>query len=164
MIFQNKSESLIKKTNEAQYAYGYICLLLEKHMAIHVLTISWKYKASFKYDFEWWINKRDHNSWKYFMLFFKQSSSLFLVVYKGMHPWSTYPILQTTYQNNFLFSRVNSWENVEPTWQIRLRVGRCKWNFRAGCIWANSLWLCVYGSEFLVRRKQEESFHQTDFR
>ena len=33
-IFQNNSESLIKEeqTNEAQFAYGYICLLLEKHV------------------------------------------------------------------------------------------------------------------------------------
>ena len=26
--------STVKQTNEAQYAYGYICLLLEKHMAM----------------------------------------------------------------------------------------------------------------------------------
>ena len=31
-------------------------------------AISWKYKASFKYNFEWWMNKTDHNLWKYFML------------------------------------------------------------------------------------------------
>ena len=36
----------VKQTNEAQYAYGYICLL-EKHMAMRERTISWKYKASF---------------------------------------------------------------------------------------------------------------------
>ena len=59
----------VKQTNEEQYAYGYICLWLETHMGIGVWTISWKYKASFKYDFEWWINKTDYDSWKYFMLF-----------------------------------------------------------------------------------------------
>ena len=66
--FQNKSDSIgnwsnftVKQINEAQYAYGYICLLLEKHMAMRERTISWK----FKYNFEWWINKRDSNSWKY---------------------------------------------------------------------------------------------------
>ena len=42
----------------------------------------------------------------------KQISSFFYVVYNGMHSRSTYPFLRTTYQNNFLFSRVNSWENV----------------------------------------------------
>ena len=57
------------------------------------------------------------------MLFLKQIGSLFVVVYKGMHSQSTYPILRTTYPNNFLFSRVNSCEDV-----------RDKLNFRAGCI------------------------------
>ena len=33
---RNNSESLIKQTNDAKYAYGYICLLLEKHMAMRV--------------------------------------------------------------------------------------------------------------------------------
>ena len=69
--------------------------------------------------------------------YLKQISGLFFVVYKGMHSRFTYPILRTTYQNNFLFLRVNSF-----------RVGRCedKWNFRAGCIEQ----ICTYGSEFLV--------------
>ena len=78
--FQNNSKSFINevilqknKTNEAQYAYGYTCILLEKHMAIRLQTISWKFKASFKYNFECWINKNNHNSWKYFMLFFETS-------------------------------------------------------------------------------------------
>ena len=44
--------------------------------------------------------------------FLKQIGSLFVVVYKGMHSQSTYPILRTTYLNNFLFSWVNSCENV----------------------------------------------------
>ena len=40
--FQNNSESLIIEVilHEVQYACGYICLLLEKHMALRVQTIS----------------------------------------------------------------------------------------------------------------------------
>ena len=34
----------------------------------------------------------------------KQISNLFVVVYKGMHSQSTYPILRTTCQNNFVFT------------------------------------------------------------
>ena len=49
-IIDKWSYSTVKQTNEVQYAYGYIFLLLEKHMAMYVRTISWKYKASFKYD------------------------------------------------------------------------------------------------------------------
>ena len=64
-IIDKWSYSTVKQTNEVQCAYGYICLLLEKHMDMSVWTISWKYKASFKYNFEWWMNKREH---KYFML------------------------------------------------------------------------------------------------
>ena len=48
-IIEKWSYSTVKQTNEAQYAYGYICLLLEKHMVMRVRTFSWKYKASFKY-------------------------------------------------------------------------------------------------------------------
>ena len=29
----------VKQTNEVQYTYGYICLLLEKHMAMRVWSI-----------------------------------------------------------------------------------------------------------------------------
>ena len=65
-IIGNWSYSTIKQTNEAQDAYGYICWLLEKHMAMREWTISWE--MSYMYNFELWINKRDHNSWKYFML------------------------------------------------------------------------------------------------
>ena len=46
-IIDKWSYSTVKQTNEAQYTYGYICLLLEMHMAMRVRTISWKYKASF---------------------------------------------------------------------------------------------------------------------
>ena len=111
-MFDKWNYSTVKQTNEGQYKYAfvYIYLSLEKHMAMNVRTISWKYKA--KYDFEWWINKRDHNSWKYFL---KQISCLFFVVYKERHSRSTYHILRTT--------RGNSWEIVYPTWRIRLRVG-----------------------------------------
>ena len=53
------------------------------------------------------INHENISSW-----YLKQISSLFVVVYKGMHSRSTCPILRTTYANNFLFSWVKSCENV----------------------------------------------------
>ena len=91
-IIDKWSYFTVKQTNETQYVYGYICLLLEKYMAKSVRTISWKYKASFKYDFEWWMNKRDYNSWKYFICcFLKQISSLFAVVYKRMSRYYSSP-------------------------------------------------------------------------
>ena len=78
-IIDKWSYSTVKQTNETQYVYGYICLLLEKHMAKRVRTISWKYKASFKYDFEWCMNKRDYNSWKYFICGFWNKSVVYLL-------------------------------------------------------------------------------------
>ena len=39
-IIDKLSYFTVKQTNEAQYAYGYICLLFEKHMAMRVRTIS----------------------------------------------------------------------------------------------------------------------------
>ena len=47
-IIDKWSYSTVKQTNEMQCAYGYICLLLEEHMAMRVWTTSW----SFKYNFE----------------------------------------------------------------------------------------------------------------
>ena len=55
--------------------------------------------------------------------YLKKISSLFVVVNKGKHSRSTYPILRTTYPNNFLF--IYGLKRVD--------VGD-KWNFRAGCI------------------------------
>ena len=46
---------------------------------------------------EWWINKRDHNSWKYF---WNKSVVYFLSFTK-----KTYLILRTTYQNNLFLVR-----------------------------------------------------------
>ena len=51
-------------------------------------------------------------SWCYL----KQISSLFIVVYKGMHSQSTYPILRKTCQNNFLFSRVRLAYLKDKSW------------------------------------------------
>lgn len=39
--------------------------------------------------------------------FRKQIISLFVAILKWIHSQSTYPILRTTYQNNFMFSWVN---------------------------------------------------------
>ena len=36
-----------------------------------------------------------------------------------------------------------------------------KWNFRAGCIEVFTVDICTYGSEFLVRRKNEECWELT---
>ena len=49
------------------------------------------------------------------MLLLKQ----IVILYIGMHSRSTYPILRTTYPNNSLFSRVNSFEDVRDKWNFR---------------------------------------------
>ena len=59
-----------------------------------------------------------------------KSVAYFFVFYKGMHSGSINPVLRTTYQNNFLFSRVNNYKNVWLEW-VDVRD---KWKLRAGCI------------------------------
>ena len=142
-IIDKWSYSTVKQTNEAQYAYGYICFILEKHMAQRAWSISWKYKASFKYNFKWLIINKIIIHENISCCYLNQNSSLFVVVYKGMHSRTILPYFTNDLSKQFLvFSRVNRCERLME--------------FQSRMYWANSLWLYVYGSEFLVRRKHEE--------
>ena len=104
-IIGNWSYSTVEQTNEAQYAYGYICLLLDKLFLESIKPVS-----SIILNDEWIKQIIIYENIS--CCYLKQISSLFFVVYKGMHSRSIYPILQTTNQNNFLFSWVNSCKNV----------------------------------------------------
>ena len=65
-------------------------------MAKSVLTISWEY------NYDWWRNKKWYVPCEYFHITSWNKKSLF-VFYKWINSQFTYPILRTTYQNNYLF-------------------------------------------------------------
>ena len=66
----------------------------------------------------------------------------------------TYPILRTTYQNNFLFLRVNRTvtKNIHPR---DLKLGRLAINRISGSTDQDHWIIYKYGPEFLGRKRKE---------